>query len=61
MEKVTYSLKEGIAHITMDDGKANSMNWIFFEEMGKYMDQAENEGGKSTCDYGPSRFFFRWP
>jgi len=35
MEKITYSLEDGIAQITMDDGKANSMNWIFFEEMGK--------------------------
>jgi enoyl-CoA hydratase/carnithine racemase len=38
MEKVTYSIKDGIAQITMDDGKANAMNWGFFEEMGKSMD-----------------------
>jgi len=57
MEKVTYSLKEGIAHITMDDGKANSMNWIFFEEMGKYMDQAENEGAKVLVITGRPGFF----
>ena len=57
MEKVTYSLKEGIAYITMDDGKANSMNWIFFEEMGKYMDQAENDGAKVLVITGRPGFF----
>ncbi len=57
MEKVTYSLKEGIAQITMDDGKANAMNWIFFEEMGKSMDQAENDGAKVLVITGRPGFF----
>ena len=46
MEKVTYSIEDGIAQITMDEGKANAMNWEFFEEMGKSMNQAENDGPK---------------
>lgn len=33
MDKVTYSIEGGIARITMDDGKANAMNWKFFEEI----------------------------
>jgi enoyl-CoA hydratase len=57
MEKVTYSLEDGIAQITMDDGKANSMNWIFFEEMGKSMDQAENDGAKVLVITGRRGFF----
>ena len=57
MEKINYSLKEGIAQITMDDGKANSMNWIFFEEMGKSLDQAENDGAKVLVIKGRPGFF----
>jgi len=57
MEKITYSLKDGIAQITMDDGKANSMNWIFFEEMGESMDQAENDGAKLLVIKGRPGFF----
>ena len=57
MEKVTYSLKDGIAQITMDDGKANSMNWIFFKEMGKSLDQAENDGAKVLVITGRPGFF----
>jgi len=57
MEKVTYSLKDGIAQITMDDGKANSMNWTFFEEMGKSMDRAENDGAKVLVITGRPGFF----
>ena len=57
MEKVTYSLKDGIAQITMDDGKANSMNWKYFEEMGKALDQAENDGAKILVITGRPGFF----
>ena len=57
MEKVTYSLKDGIAQITMDDGKANSMNWKYFEEMGKALDQAENDGAKVLVIIGRPGFF----
>jgi enoyl-CoA hydratase len=57
MDKVTYTFKDDIAQITMDDGKANSMNWIFFEEMGKSMDQAENDGAKVLVITGRPGFF----
>jgi enoyl-CoA hydratase len=57
MEKTTYSIKDGIAQITMDDGKANAMNWEFFEEMGKSMDQAENDGAKALVITGRPGFF----
>ncbi|MBW2357921.1 MAG: crotonase/enoyl-CoA hydratase family protein [Deltaproteobacteria bacterium] len=57
MEKVTYSIEDGIAQITMDDGKANAMDWGFFEEMGKSMDQAENDGAKALVITGRPGFF----
>ena len=57
MKKVTYSIEDGIAQITMDDGKANAMNWEFFEEMGKSMDQAENDGAKALVITGRPGFF----
>lgn len=57
MEKVTYSIEDGVAQITMDDGKANAMNWGFFEEMGKSMDQVENDGAKALVITGRPGFF----
>jgi enoyl-CoA hydratase len=57
MEKITYTIEEGIAQITMDDGKANAMDWTFFEEMGKSMDQAENDGAKALVITGRPGFF----
>ena len=57
MEKVTYGIEGGIAQITMDDGKANAMNWGFLEEMGKSMDQAESDGAKALVITGRPGFF----
>ena len=57
MAKITYGIEEGIATITMDDGKANAMNWAFFEEMNKSMDQAENDGAKALVITGRTGFF----
>ena len=57
MEKVTYGIEDGIAQITMDDGKANAMNWGFFKEMGKRMDQAESDGAKALVITGRPGFF----
>jgi len=57
MDKITYSIEDGIARFTMDDGKANAMNWEFFEQMGKNMDQAENDGAKALVITGRQGFF----
>jgi enoyl-CoA hydratase len=57
MKNVTYSFKDGIGRITMDDGKANAMNWVFFEEMGKSLDQAEKDGAKVLVITGRPGFF----
>jgi len=57
MEKITYSMEDGIARITMDDGKANAMDWGYFEEMGQSMDQAENDKAKLLVITGRPGFF----
>ena len=57
MEKVTYGIEDGIAQITMDDGKANAMNWGFFKEMGKNLGQAESDGAKALVITGRPGFF----
>jgi enoyl-CoA hydratase len=57
MDKVTYSMEDGIARITMDDGKANAMDWRYFEEMGKSMDKAENDRAKLLVITGRPGFF----
>jgi len=57
MSKATYTIEDGIARITMDDGKANAMNWAFFEEMGKAMDQTEQDGAKILVFTGRPGFF----
>ncbi len=54
---MSYSIKEGIAQITMDDGKANSMNWVFFKEMEKCLDRAESDGAKVLVIAGRQGFF----
>lgn len=40
---VTYSSKEGIANITMDDGKRNALSPRMFEELNRAFDRAEKE------------------
>ena len=57
MGKVAYSMEDEIARITMDDGKANAMDWGYFEEMGQSMDKAENEGAKVLVITGRPGFF----
>ena len=57
MDKVTCSMEDGIARITMDDGKANAMDWGYFEEMGQSMDKAENNGAKLLVITGRPGFF----
>ena len=40
MEKMHYSVEDGIAQITLDDGKMNAMNWEFFSELNESLDRA---------------------
>lgn len=57
MKKIHYELENDIAHIMMDDGKANGMDFDFFEEMGKALDRLEGEGAKSLIISGRPGFF----
>ncbi len=41
---VTYSEKDGIATITMDDGKANVLSTVMIERLNAAFDKAEHEG-----------------
>jgi len=38
---VTYSCKEGVATITMDDGKVNALSHTVWDELGDAFDKAE--------------------
>lgn len=57
MKKIHYELENDIAHIMMDDGKANAMDFDFFEEMGRALDRLEGEGAKSLIISGRPGFF----
>ncbi len=57
MMKIHYELANDVAQITMDDGKANAMDWGFFEEMGKTLDRSEKEGAKVLIITGRPDFF----
>jgi enoyl-CoA hydratase len=46
MTKIHYKLADDVAQITMDDGKANAMDWVFFDEMGETLERIEKEGAK---------------
>jgi len=43
MENLTYDLKDGVATITMDDGKANAFSTAMFEAVNAAFDRAEAE------------------
>ncbi len=41
MAKMTYSIEDRIARITLDDGKVNAMNWEFFTELNESLGHAQ--------------------
>ncbi|OPL13858.1 MAG: hypothetical protein AVO39_09890 [delta proteobacterium MLS_D] len=46
MTKMSYTSSDGIARITLDDGKMNVMNWEFFTELNDCLDQALSDGSR---------------
>ena len=40
---VKYSLENDVAHITMDDGKANALSYDMIKAMHQALDRAESE------------------
>lgn len=57
MKKIHYALEGEVAKITMDDGKANAMDFGFFEEMNKAMDRSEKDRAKVLTITGRPDFF----
>ena len=43
MDKLTYSFKDGVAVITLDDGKANALGAQSWAELNEALDMAEAE------------------
>jgi enoyl-CoA hydratase len=58
MGKFHYEIgKDGIALITMDDGKANAMDDAFFREMQQSLDQADKDQPKIVAIKGRPGYF----
>ena len=57
MKKIHYKLEKEIATITMDDGKANAMDSVFFEEMGQAIDRLEGDRAKTLIIAGRPGYF----
>ena len=56
MAKVTYELGDGIATITIDDGKANAITIPLIDEVRAALDQAEADGAVVVLAGRPGRF-----
>jgi enoyl-CoA hydratase len=57
MTKINYEIENGIAVIKMDDGKANAMDNVFFEEFSKSLDHVETNNAKVLIFAGRPGFF----
>jgi enoyl-CoA hydratase len=55
--RIGYELADGIARITLDDGKANAMSTAWFAELGSALDRAQAEGAGALLVRGRPRFF----
>ena len=56
MTSVTYELQDGIATITLDDGKANVITQALIAEVHEALDQAEGESAVVILAGRPGRF-----
>ena len=57
MKKISYTIENNRAEITMDDGKANAMDFIYFEEMNSALDGIESAESKAVIIKGRQGFF----
>jgi enoyl-CoA hydratase len=57
MKKISYTIENNRAEITMDDGKANAMDFDYFEEMNKALAAIESSGSKAVIIKGRAGFF----
>jgi enoyl-CoA hydratase len=57
MAKIHYEIEEGIAQITLDDGKVNAMDFVFFEELGDALDRVRSDGAEVLIITGRPGYF----
>lgn len=57
MKKMSYHIEDKRATITMDDGKANAMNFDYFEEMNSVLAEIESSGSQVLVIKGRQGFF----
>jgi enoyl-CoA hydratase len=57
MKKISYTIENNRAEITMDDGKANAMDFTYFEEMNSALSEIESAGAKALIIKGRQGFF----
>jgi enoyl-CoA hydratase len=57
MKKISYAIENNGAVITMDDGKANAMDFNYFEEMNSVLSEIESAGSKAVVIKGRQGFF----
>jgi enoyl-CoA hydratase len=55
--RIGYELRDGIAWITLDDGKANAMSLAWFAELGAALDRALADDAGALLVRGRPRFF----
>jgi enoyl-CoA hydratase len=55
--RIGYEHADGIARITLDDGKANAMSTAWFRELGAALDRAQADGAGALLVRGRPRFF----
>jgi len=55
--RIGYELADGIARVTLDDGKANAMSVAWFAELGAALDRAQADGAGALLLRGRPRFF----
>jgi enoyl-CoA hydratase len=55
--RIGYELKDGIARITLDDGKANAMSTAWFRELSAGLDRAQTDQAGALLLRGRPRFF----
>ena len=57
MTKIHYKIEEAVAQLTLDDGKVNAMDFIFFEELEKALDRVISDGAETLIIAGRPGYF----
>jgi enoyl-CoA hydratase len=57
--RIGYELADGIARVTLDDGKANAMSQAWFAELDAALDRALADGAGALLVRGRPRFLIR--